>query len=70
MQNSLPIAFYFGFIKKEYTYDEGQDYGEQFIPFRAAPGNATEKKVTFSLILNKTSAALTFGSMLLQSTQY
>ena len=70
LQNySNPTAFYCGFTQQEYTYDEGQDEGIHFIPFRAAPGYATEKTFTFFLSLNGITGTFTFGRMLLQSAQ-
>ena len=61
---NIPTAFYFGFINHSYTYDEGQDEGLQFIPFRAAPGNVTEMSFTFYLSLTPISEHLIFGCML------
>ena len=63
-------AFFFGFTQMEYTYDERQDEGVQFIPFRAAPGNVTEKNFTFHLNLNSITSTFIFGGMLLQSVQH
>ena len=50
-------------------YDERRDEGVQFIPFRAAPGNVTEKMFTFRLNLNAITSTFEFGRTLLQSAQ-
>ena len=68
--HSSYTVFFFGFTQNEYTYDERRDEGVQFIPFRAAPGNVTEKMFTFRLNLNSISATFTFGGMLLQSVKH
>ena len=60
----LHTAFFFGFTQMEYTYNERRSEGVNFIPFRAAPGNVTEKMFTFHLNLNSVSSTFTFGGLL------
>ena len=62
-------AFFFGFIQMEYIYDERRDEGVQLIPFRASPGNETEKMFDFHLILSSITSTFTFGGIFLQSAQ-
>ena len=42
-------------------YNERNDEGIQEIPFSAAPGNVTEKSLTFTLNLNAVERAFVFG---------
>ena len=55
------IAFIFGFEQEEYVYNERNDEGIQEILFSAAPGNVTEKSLTFTLYLNAVERAFVFG---------
>ena len=43
------LAFFFGFVFNEVTYDEARDEGLQELRYSPAPGNKTEKMFTFSL---------------------
>ena len=45
----LSLAFYFGFVLNEVTYDEARDEGLQEIRYSPAPGNQTEKSFVFHL---------------------
>ena len=55
------IAVFFGFEQEEYVYNELTDEGLQDIPFSAAPGNVTEKSLTFTLYLIAVERAFVFG---------
>ena len=70
LQNYISTAFYFGFIQREYRYNEASDEGINFIPFRPAPGNKTEKSFVISASLTPVTGTFTFGGILLQSAQY
>ena len=55
------LAFYFGFVRNEVTYDEARDEGLQELLYSPAPGNKTEKLFTFSLNLNALQGGFEFG---------
>ena len=58
------LAFYFGFVLNEITYDEARDEGLQELMYSPAPGNKTEKQFTFSLNLNALVGGFEFGGKL------
>ena len=55
------LAFFFGFVFNEVTYDEARDEGLQELRYSPAPGNKTEKMFTFSLNLNGLVGGFVFG---------
>ena len=55
------LAFFFGFVYNEVTYDEARDEGLQELLYSPAPGNKTEKSFTFSLNTNALVGGFEFG---------
>ena len=55
------LAFFFGFVLNEVTYNEAADEGLQELLYRPAPGNKTEKSFVFSLNLNALMGGFEFG---------
>ena len=55
------LAFFFGFVLNEVTYDEAHDEDLQELLYSPAPGNKTEKSFIFSLNLNALVGGFEFG---------
>ena len=55
------LAFFFGFLLNEVTYDEARDEGLQELLYSPAPGNKTEILFIFSLNLNALVGGFEFG---------
>ena len=59
---SLLLAFYFGFVCNEVTYNEAHGNGQHSIQYSPAPGNKTEKSFIFFIHLNALQGGLEVGS--------
>ena len=55
------LAFFFGFVLNEVTYNEASDEGLQELRYSPAPGNKTDKSFVFSLNLNALMGGFEFG---------
>ena len=60
------VAFYFGFVLNEVTYDEARDEGLQKIRYSPAPGNKTEKSFVFMLNLIALQSGFSMLSFIVQ----